>query len=189
MCNRLKVPKSSRSIHEDKEWYSEALKIRFKHSKQTRWIANMPMVSIAYCKSRHPQMARVNVCDYKPEGRIVEARNYEEIARMILNPVRGQTAEYNSNRVYVYSMQKGLSGIRKEPLSSSDAECHHKIPRELGGTDEFKNLIFLTYEEHKLIHATEIKTIERYMAIVKPNKHELAKINELRLLAKLKSIA
>lgn len=54
MCNRLKVPKSSRNICRDKEWYSEALKIRFKHSKQTRWIANMPLVSIAYCKSRHP---------------------------------------------------------------------------------------------------------------------------------------
>lgn len=189
MCNRLKVPKSSRNIHGDKEWYSEALKIRFKHSKQTRWIANTPIVSIAYCKSRHPQMARVNVCDYKPEGRIVEMRDYEKIARMILNPVKGQTAEYNSNRVYVYTMQKGLSGIKREPLSSLDAECHHKKPKELGGTDDFNNLIFLTYEEHKLIHATEMETIEHYMAIVKPNKRELAKINKLRQLAELKPIA
>lgn len=134
-------------------------------------------------------MARVNICDYKPEGRNVEPRNYDEIARMMLNPIKGQTVEYNSNRVYIYSMQKGLSGIKKEPLSSFDAECHHKVPKELGGTDEFRNLIFLTYEEHKLIHATETQTIERYMAIVRPNKQELAKINKLRLLAELKPIA
>ena len=50
----------------------------------------------------------------------------------------------------------------------------------MGGTDEYSNLVLITYEVHKLIHATKTETIKKYINIINPNKTVLSKINKLR---------
>lgn len=42
-------------------------------------------------------------------------------------------------------------------------EIHHKIPGTLGGKDEYSNLLYVTYNVHKLIHFTEKETIDKYI--------------------------
>ena len=59
------------------------------------------------------------------------------------NPVKSQTAEYNDNRISLYSGQLGLCAITKLPLEIEEMEVHHKKPRSKGGTDEYKNLIYV----------------------------------------------
>ncbi|MCL1987521.1 MAG: HNH endonuclease [Firmicutes bacterium] len=42
-------------------------------------------------------------------------------------------------------------------------QCHHKLPKQKGGTDEYDNLIWVSGNAHKLIHATQADTIARYL--------------------------
>ncbi len=49
--------------------------------------------------------------------------------------------------------------------------------------DEYKNLVWLRTEVHKLIHATDKDTIEKYLHILKLDEKALKKVNSLRLLA------
>ena len=62
-------------------------------------------------------------------------------------------------------------------------ECHHIKPKELGGSDEYKNLMWVRKEVHKLIHATTSETIEKYLSILQLDDKILKKVNSLRLSA------
>ena len=50
--------------------------------------------------------------------------------------------------------QGGKCGITRELLAIHDMECHHKKIKELGGTDNYENLMWL--EQMSIsIHATK----------------------------------
>ena len=59
-------------------------------------------------------------------------------------------------------------------------ECHHKTPKSLGVTDEYKNLVWIRSEVHKLIHATNTETINKYLNILNLNDKGMKKVNSLR---------
>ncbi|MGG1564262.1 HNH endonuclease signature motif containing protein [Priestia megaterium] len=59
-------------------------------------------------------------------------------------------------------------------------ECHHKKPKSQGGTDEYKNLVWLCYEAHKLVHSTEQETIEKYLKQLNLDEKGLKRIDSLR---------
>ncbi|WP_125148964.1 HNH endonuclease signature motif containing protein [Clostridium carnis] len=59
-------------------------------------------------------------------------------------------------------------------------EVHHIIQKLMNGTDEYKNLIFISGYVHKLIHATDSTVIEKYMNIIKTNIKTLKTINMYR---------
>ena len=54
------------------------------------------------------------------------------------NPVRGQSIEYNDNRISLYVGQRGRCYVTGEKLQVSDMEAHHKKPKSVGGKDEYK---------------------------------------------------
>lgn len=53
------------------------------------------------------------------------------------------------------------------PLLAGQMECHHKKPRFMGGTDEYQNLTLILSDVHKLVHATDEKTITNYIRKLK----------------------
>ncbi len=59
-------------------------------------------------------------------------------------------------------MQLGKCAIIVEFLTSNQVHCQHKLPRHMGGTDEFNNLVIV----HKDVHRLSEKTIERYRNIL-----------------------
>lgn len=59
-------------------------------------------------------------------------------------------------------------------------EIHHKIPKILGGKDDYSNLLYVTYSVHKLIHSTEKEIIDKYIRIENLDEKALKKINLLR---------
>ncbi|MCA1064504.1 group II intron reverse transcriptase/maturase (plasmid) [Rossellomorea sp. AcN35-11] len=111
-----------------------------------------------------------------------------EIIELMKRNIPNATVEYMDNRLSKYSMQKGLCHVTKTPLKADDVHCHHKKPKELGGTDEFKNLVVVHKFVHKLIHATKPDTINKYMRLLNLGKREVDRVNKLRAKCKLGSI-
>ena len=100
---------------------------------------------------------------------------------LMRNPVPYRSAAYNDNRISLYCAQFGKCAVTGKLLEIGDIHCHRKLPRYLGGTDEYKNLIIIHTDVHKLIHATKPETIQAYLDKIKPNKSQLEKINKLRV--------
>ncbi|WP_345798956.1 HNH endonuclease signature motif containing protein [Clostridium perfringens] len=97
------------------------------------------------------------------------------------NPILGQSNEYNDNRISLYVGQAGLCAITKQPLEIREMETHHKLPKSMGGTDKYQNLMFVTTNVHKLIHAKTEETIYKYLNLIKPNEKTLKLINKFRV--------
>jgi len=59
-------------------------------------------------------------------------------------------------------------------------ECHHKKQKCDGGTGEYKNLVWICVEAHKLIHCTLQDTINKYLGLWPLDKQWLKRVNSLR---------
>lgn len=104
------------------------------------------------------------------------------IEYLIANPIQNQSIEYNDNRISKYIAQKGNCAVTGLPLVVGQMDCHHKKPKSMGGTDEYQNLTFILRDVHKLVHATDEKTVSKYIRKLKLDEQSKRKINELRKL-------
>lgn len=105
------------------------------------------------------------------------------------NPCGTESVEYNDNRIALYVAQKGRCAVTKVELYVTEIDCHHKIPREMGGGDEYSNLIIVSDKVHILIHSSNTRTLKKYLGLVNPDKKQLAKINKLRIMAEMPQIS
>lgn len=126
-----------------------------------------------------------NICNYTREGRKIIHKNLQCIDNKILkylleNPILNQSTEYNDNRISLYVGQNGKCGIIGKKLEINYMEIHHKIPKTLGGKDEYSNLLYVKYNIHKLIHSTDKKIIDKYIRMEDLDKKALNKLKLLR---------
>lgn len=166
---------------------------RYGKSKELIYIRNNPVVPISYIQTEAPKLKRRNVNIYTQEGREGVHDNLEKVNPKLLNylmthPVRGETIEYNDNRLALYCAQNGKCAISGEGLEIDDIHCHHKIWRKNGGSDSYGNLILVTENMHKLLHAVKSETIEKLRSELPLNMQQLIKINSLRLRNNLEKI-
>lgn len=133
-----------------------------------------------------------DICNYTEEGRRKIHEKQRAVNPKILNyimenPIKGESIEYNDNRISLYIGQYGKCKVTQLPLLIDSMECHHKVPRHKGGDDRYSNLIFITKEVHKLIHATNNDTIEYYKKKLGVKETDINKVlkrvNKLRKLA------
>lgn len=54
--------------------------------------------------------------------------------------------------------------------------------------DSYSNLVLVTTDVHRLLHATKSETIKAYMDMIGPDKKQIAKINRLRKMLDLPDI-
>lgn len=157
------------------------------------WIVNqIPLFPLHYIRHKSVMNFSQDICDYTKEGRDLATKRLktdtsglvQELAKRY-NPK--ESIEYNDNRVSRASMCKFQCEITKIQLDIDDLHCHHRKPKYLGGTDEYKNLIIIHKKVHILIHATNEKTINKYRKWITDNKI-LNKINSLRKLCELEPI-
>ena len=149
------------------------------------YILGIPLYPIQGIKNKPPMNFSSSICSYTQEGRLNIHYNLKNVdTRMIQylleNPIRDESIEYNDNRISVYVGQSGLCGVTKRVLEIGKMECHHKKPKSKKGSDKYSNLIFVTKDVHKLIHATLQETIDKYLEILNLNNEELEKVNKLR---------
>ncbi|MDU5082071.1 group II intron reverse transcriptase/maturase [uncultured Tissierella sp.] len=156
------------------------------HKGKKIFLLGQIIFPISLVKTKPPWNFSQEICDYTEEGRrLIHAQlnkiNIRVLNYLMYNPVRDESIEYNDNRISLYCGQNGKCAITGRPLEIGDMEVHHKKPRELGGTDAYENLTFILKNCHKLIHATNTETIEKYFKLLNLNKKEIDKINKLRI--------
>ncbi|MEF9933622.1 MAG: HNH endonuclease signature motif containing protein, partial [Cetobacterium sp.] len=104
------------------------------------------------------------------------------IQHLLNNQYDTESVEFNDNKISLIAGQRGRCAVTGEALEIDNMECHHKIPKSLGGTDEYKNLVWLTTQVHKLIHSTNLDTIAKYLNVLNLDNKGLKKVNSLRKL-------
>lgn len=183
--NRLKVKKQG-------EFDNEFLKERYGKSKQVRWFMSKAIIPIGYYKSRNPMCKKRNINQYTKEGRMLIYKqpqiNISVMRYLMRNPIPKRTIEYNDNRISLYIGQKGKCAVTGLELEIGKMHCHHIVPIKMGGSDNYDNLIFVDEKVHRLLHAVDNKTIEKYLNSLGLNMKSLKKINKLRSIANLEII-
>ncbi|MGL5314122.1 MAG: group II intron reverse transcriptase/maturase [Peptostreptococcaceae bacterium] len=158
-----------------------------KYNFKITYILGVALFPISGICTDFPKNFAQDICNYTKSGREKIHKKQESISTYILkclmeNPVISRSVEYNDNRISLYVGQNGICPISKNFLEIGNMQCHHKIPIEHGGTDEYSNLIFVKNEVHKVIHATNTETIDKYLKILNLDKNTLEKLNKLRTL-------
>lgn len=156
-------------------------------------INNMLIYPLYAIKHRKPMLLQKDICNYTMSGREkihknIGCINYSILKHIMEYPVQNKSIEYNDNRISKYIGQKGICAISKLPLDTN-MEVHHVKMVSNGGNDDYNNLLLLRYEIHKLIHATDLETINKYMNISKLDKDGLKKLNKFRKAIGNKKIA
>lgn len=150
-----------------------------------REIAIYPIWGI---KTKPPMNFTQEICNYTEKGRTLIHKKLQNVSMRTLkyimeNPIPNRSLEYNDNRISLYVGQNGLCPISKEILMIGNMECHHKTPLSNGGSDEYSNLILVCSNVHKLIHAKENETINKYLEKLTLTTKSKKDLNKLRILA------
>lgn len=169
---------------------------RYGKSKMLRWVrgSGEPIYPIGYVQHKNPMAKKRSICCYTAEGRKGLHDNLRVNVRLMSTLTRqslyGRSAEYADNRISLFSAQWGKCAVTgKEFLVTEDIHCHHIKRKADGGGDEYGNLVLVLTPVHRLIHATDEETIGLYLKLLKLDKGQLSKLNELREKAGLQRIA
>ncbi len=178
-----KFAKKGRELTDfEKERYGKSKALRYYKSGGT------PLYPIGYPRIRPPISKSKKSNSFTPEGRIGIHQNLKIdislLIEMMKTPIIGRSLEYNDNRLSLFSAQRGKCAITQRVfMASQEIHCHHKTPKHLGGSDKYENLILVSEEVHRLIHANQPDTIEKYLKTLSLTKNEIIKLNKLRQMA------
>jgi group II intron reverse transcriptase/maturase len=185
---RLKTVKQARKRKLNYE-IPEYIRKRYGKSKMLRFVNGYALIPVGYVRHKSPMAKKLAINSYTPEGRAEIHKNLGSnvnmatLHYMMRNPVQNQTVAYNDNRISLYSAQMGKCAITGKVLEIGDIHCHHKVPKEFGGTDKYQNLVIVCVDVHRLIHATNPVIIRNYMEKLQLDAKQLKKLNNLKSLA------
>ena len=160
---------------------------RYGISLQLRFVDGYPLIPICYVQTKPPMYKKKSICKYTVEGRQAIHKNlkFEEYVLWVMNQLQynyqsTDSIEFTDNKVSLYAAQYGKCAVLGKVLEFDDIHCHHKVPKKLGGKDNYQNLIIIHKDVHRLIHATKQETISKYLSLLKLNKQHISKVNKLR---------
>jgi len=158
-----------------------------KYKQKPIIVAGIQIFPIYGCSFKSPKFFTPEVSKFTEVGRTLIHKKLGSVRSLVKYLLKckeyDKSVEFNDNRISLMAGQNGKCGVTGEHLAIGNMECHHKKPKEIGGTDEYKNLMWVKSEVHKLIHATTSETIEKYLTILNLDKKALKKVNSLRLSA------
>lgn len=159
-------------------------KLYGKYNGKIRTIHNVTLFPIYGCKNKPPTCFSQDINNYTTKGREKIHKNlgsYNYLIEYLLKSNHeSQSVEYNDNRISLIAGQQGKCYVTGNQLEIGNMECHHRKPKFLGGTDEYKNLVWVCGEVHKLIHCTIQETIEKYQKLLGLDEKGMKRINSLR---------
>ncbi|MHB1654462.1 MAG: group II intron reverse transcriptase/maturase [Desulfitobacteriaceae bacterium] len=164
------------------------IKERYGKSKELRYIYGIALVPLTYVRHKIALHKKKSINKYTVIGRdeIHKQLEYVDIDTLLYlmrNPEKGQSIEYNDNRLSLYAAQKGKCAVSGAILEIEAMHCHHKKPLIMGGRDEYKNLVFVTKAIHRLIHEPDESKIKLNPTTLLLDKQQIKKLTKLRNLA------
>lgn len=158
-----------------------------KYNCKVRTIQNVSIYPIYARTTDPPRVLNPNICSYTEEGRnLMHDKLYGKyimhIEYLLKNQSVSNSTEYNDNRLSLMAGQRGICYVTNKILIPGEMECHHKALKSLGGSDMYNNLVWLSTNAHKLVHATIINAIDKYMEMLKLDEKGLKRVNSLRKL-------
>lgn len=129
---------------------------------------NHPMIDIRWANwdsklinAHQGTIKRENPYDYG-EKRHKPGVTMEEMDYLVNTSNLIKNSRYAMFRISKYSSVKGVSYLSGERVPVDKYHCHHMIPRNKGGANDFDNLCVLSETEHVILHS---KTPERLYAL------------------------
>lgn len=184
--NRLGTQTGSRLVKTGRP-LTEHERKRYSQSACLRYVATSkePIYPVSYVQCKKPMQKKRSVNPYSAEGRMGIHDNLRVnshlMLRMMKQPLLDRTVEYADNRISLFSAQWGKCAVTGAEFATLDnIQCHHIIPRWMGGTDKYQNLILILPPVHRLIHASRADTIAYYLNILNLDAKQLLKVNDLR---------
>jgi len=184
--NQLRTEQGSRLVKHGRG-LTEIEKKLYGKSQMLRYVAGAdePIYPIGYVKHKNPMAKKRSICQYTADGRKGLHDNLRinvSLMRQLMRqPLYGRSAEYTDNRISLFSAQWGKCAVTgKDFQCVADIHCHHKTPRQNDGSDKYENLVLVLEPIHKLIHATQADTIDKYLRILQLNNAQRKKLNVFR---------
>lgn len=194
LTSRLKTQTGNRLVKTGRK-LTKVEKDRYGKSAMIRYVAGSdePIYPIGYIQHKHAKGYPPRRCYYSMVGRSAVHENLRINVSLMLKLMRqpsfGYNAEYMDNRISLFSAQWGKCAVTGRDFRTLDEiHCHHRIPKENGGGDEYGNLVLLLEPVHRLIHAKEAAVISRYIAFLCLDQKQMVSLNKLRCLAGLPEI-
>ena len=138
---------------------------KYQKSKQLRFINGMVVVPVAYCKTCHPMCHSPTVNRYTPVGRaeihkMLQKDAYAGVLMQLgMDNSISENIEFCDNMLARFVAVKGKCEVSRKQLLFEDVVCHRLIPKEQGGTDEYRNLRIIHKDVAQLIYSTDVNTI------------------------------
>lgn len=153
-----KLHNQLKNISSDTGTLTDFYKKQYKNNYKVIFVASTALFPLADIRTKNA-LGFNHICKYTEEGRSIIHRklayiNPQIIKYLVTNPPEYESVLFYDNRLSLFSAQKGLSGITKEVLTIGNMEVHRILPKEMGGSDNYRNLIYLTSGEHRLVHNT-----------------------------------
>ena len=164
------------------------IKERYGNSRELRYIYNTAIIPLAYVRHKVALYKKKGINKYTVIGRAeihkqLECVDIDMLMYLMRNPEKGQSIEYNDNRLSLYAAQKGRCAVTGAILEIENMCCHHKKPLIMGGEDKYKNLIFVTKAIHKLIHEPDESKVEVTTTALLLDEQQVKKLIKLKNLA------
>ena len=156
------------------------------YGKQKTYINGLIIFPMSACKTKNAMCFSNKVNKYTPEGRKLIHKQIESVSDfefmyLMKNPITNRSIEYNDNRISLFSAQCGMCALLGVRLNVNDLHCHHKTSIHDGGTDKYQNLVIISPDIHRLIHATQPETIHQTLVKLELSKKQIAKVNKFRV--------
>lgn len=194
LTNRLRTQTGNRLVKTGRK-LTKTENERYGKSTMIRYVAGSdePIYPIGYIQHRHTKGYPLGRCYYSSAGRSAVHEdlsiNVPLVLKLMRQPSFGHNAEYMDNRISLFSAQWGKCAVTGRDFRALDEiHCHHKMPKESGGGDEYANLILILEPVHRLIHAKAEEVIARYCTLLNLDQKQLVLLNKLRCLAGLPEI-
>ena len=187
--NRLRTQKCNRLRRKGRPLTKAEIGL-YGNTPMMRYVAGSdePIYPIGFVQHKPPWTKKRKANLYTAEGRKEIYDNLRINTSLMVQMMKSSgknSTEYSDNRISLYSAQWGKCGITGiEFQCLEDIHCHHKLPKQYGGTDRYDNLVLLLPQVHRLIHAADEITIRKYLELLKLDKTQILKLNKYRELAK-----
>lgn len=168
---------------------SQFIRKNYSKSKQLRWLNDYPVIPLGYIKHSYTSLPKNGLCKYTPEGRVL-IHKYQDfpveiITSLMNNRKKSVSVEYYDNRISKFAAQRGRCKILKAPLELNEVSCHRIVPKHLGGSDKYQNLIIIHNKIHELMHSTSKLDSQKIISNLKLSSDQLDLVNSYRIKQKL----